>query len=170
MSYRKYLTSSSNILRDYDIHKENRLSDTYVSFKATLKGDYNQHFYIRRETFEKSGSNLARFDGLVKASQERIVKVSRIFLEEVNSLLMLFIIEPMPGDSKCELLSSVIQRNVLSYSQKQSLFQSIAATVDSLHHLGICHLEISPRSILIEDQTIFLRAFRINPDRKNDSY
>ncbi|CAG9335461.1 unnamed protein product [Blepharisma stoltei] len=170
MSYRKFLTNSSQALQDYEIHKENRQSENYVTFKATLKGDFNQHFYIRRETFEKSGLNLARFDGLVRANQEGIVKASRIFLEEVNSMIMMFIIEPMPGRGKCELLSSLIQKNLLSYSQKQSLFQSIAATVDSLHSLGISHLELSPRSIIIEDQTVLLRPFKINPDAQNDSF
>ena len=51
MSYRRDLAHSENVLRNYDIYAENRVSKSITCYKAKHMVDEEKHFTIRVEKF-----------------------------------------------------------------------------------------------------------------------
>jgi serine/threonine protein kinase len=176
MSYRKYLTDSELILRDYEIYKgtnysESKLDENLTIFKACLKHNISQQYYIRREIFEKSGANIARFEGLMKAFHSYIVFAQNIFLEEAGDYLVSFIIEPAPCPETPELLSILLREGKLTLGQRRSYFKTLSETVERLHSFGVAHLELAPQNILVQDSSrIYVRAFPITLYKRSDIY
>ena len=167
MFYRKFLQDSTEILSHYNITKEHRYSDSLLVYKATHRPSSVPH-YIRREAFAKTSGNLSRLSVLTQAHAQGIIHASKLFLEEVNSYLLLFIIEPIPMGSTTSL-SSILEKQEFTHWQKQRLFKNIACTLDALHALGAPHLALTPESIVIENRSlVMLRGFPIAERDKED--
>lgn len=149
---------------------ESKLDENLHIFKACLKHDISQQFYIRREIFEKSGANIARFEGLMKAFHSYIVFAQNIFLEEVGNYLVAFVIEHIPSPETPELLSTLLREGKLTLGQRRTYFKYIAETLEKLHSYGVPHLELAPQNILIQESHIYFRAFPISLSKRSDMY
>ena len=164
MAYRKHIKSSSSFLQEYEILEENRLFDTYIQYVAYHKQNKDLKFFINRETAEKSSENIARIDALIKSKEIGLTLINDIFIEPVNSMLLVYTVIPFLTENK-QILSDLLSNDSLSNSQKLRIFQNLSNSISALHDLGVPHLELSPDSIIIENKTIvYLKAFRIMPD------
>ena len=164
MAYRKHMKSSSLYFKNYEILEENRILDTYIQYLAYLKPDKASQFFITRETVEKSAESIARIEALLKSKELRLVSCCDIFLEQVNSMMLVFTITPALAYSH-QSLSSLLIADSLSQSQKLRIFQNLTNIVVSLHDLGVPHLGLCPDSILIENKSlVHLKPFKISPD------
>ena len=124
MAYRKHIQDSSEVLSHYSVYKESRHSEQLVTYKACARNNPNAHFLIRREAFNKSGANFARFESLVQAQKQGVVLATRVFLEETPTTMQLYSVEPL-FTSATESLYSIIQTNSLSQTQKRRIFQNL---------------------------------------------
>lgn len=159
MSYRQHIKSSVLLLKPFEIIEENRLQDTFIEYFAYQIPDKTSQFLITRETIEKSAESIARIEALIKAKDLKLIFAKEIFLEQVNSMLLLYTISPISHFS----LSDVV--NTLTPSQKLRIFQNLSQCISSIHDLGVPYLELSPESILIENKSIvYLKPFRISPE------
>lgn len=169
MSYRNKLSSSSNILKDFEILEENRILDTFISY--TVRSNTNPHskFNLTRETVEKSPETLARIEALIKSKEIGLIQAQSITLEQANTMLMVYTLTQYP--QKQPSLHSLLLSDRLSSSQKLNIFKNLCNTICSLHDLGVAYLELCPENILIESKSmVYLLPFKIFPDVYNEEY
>ncbi|OMJ69650.1 hypothetical protein SteCoe_32565 [Stentor coeruleus] len=163
MAFRKNATSSS-FLQDYEILEENRLLDTFVQYIVLDKRKHDTRAILTRETVDKSPENMARMDVLIKAKDNNLILASDICINQVNSLALVYTVTPFLTESQSSL-RALLNSDALTLSQKTRIFQTLSSLVSSLHELGVPHLELSPDSVYVENEsTIYLKPYRIVPD------
>ena len=161
---------ASEILKDYEILEENRIQDTFIQYLVHHKRNKDLKFFINRETVERSGDTLQRIEALIKSKEINVTIATEIFVEQVNSLLLVYTIVPFPKQSQL-FLRSLLNSDSLSSSQKLRIFQNLSNSVYSLHELGVPHLELCPDSILIENKSVvYLTPFKIVPDVYSEDF
>jgi serine/threonine protein kinase len=164
MAYRKNIKNSSVFLNDYEILEENRYSDTYVQYLVHNKRDPNTKLFISRETIEKSAETLMRIEVLIKCKELGIIIANEIFIEQINSMLLVYTVTPSLKKVQSSL-RFLINSDALTSSQKVRIFQNLANSLSSLHDLGNPYLELSPDTVIVENKSIvYLRPFKIQPD------
>ncbi|OMJ73422.1 hypothetical protein SteCoe_27904 [Stentor coeruleus] len=163
MAFNKKATSSS-FLQDYEILEENRFFDTFVQYIVLDKRKLDTRAILTRETVEKSPENMTRMDALIKAKDNNLVLADEIYINQVNSLALVYTVMPFLTDSQSSL-RSLLNADVLTSSQKARIFQNLSSLIASLHELGVPHLELSPDSVYVENEsTVYLKPYRIVPD------
>ena len=168
MSYKDYIKNPKEILSDYEIYDEIILEDNYSLYKACMKSDIDQHYFLSTETFSTSPANLLRLNQLLLAHSHNLFHELLLFLSKSASSLTLYTISPLPGRGDLLPFSPTCPS---SYSiSKSHLFSSLISLIQEFHKLQIPYLELSPCKILVlQGSTLCLCPFRVLPDFTNST-
>jgi serine/threonine protein kinase len=96
----------------------------------------------------RSALTLERADALVRAWKSGIVYASDLIFEEDGDEIEVVVVEETELGTLGEAL-----KVPMTYVQKQQLFRSIVAAVETLYSLGVGHLELSLQTVFVEEQS-----------------
>lgn len=166
MSYKEYIKNPKETMRKYEIYEEVAGEENYSLYKACLKSNVDQHFFLATERFSQCPANLSRVNQLIRCYKEGFFLETVIFLSKSQNSLTLYVISPLPG--RGDLSTLVLASADLD---KTWLFSSLLFQISAFHSLQVPYLELSPSNILISSGKLYLCPFRIITDvAKEDNY